>query len=152
MRDLRIHTAGDHISPRRTLQSGALREREGSNQTSNPPNEKKGGGGQNQSQNHSLTPRPNASPHGDWQSPHLVVDNYVDGTPDRVLGEGRHVQGLVNDTLAGEGAVPMKQDAHVLAAFFVIGEVLLCTYFSQQYRVHRLPPDPCQPLITQADT
>jgi hypothetical protein len=70
--------------------------------------------------------------------PHLVVNDNVDGSPDSVLGECRHIQGLIHDALPREGAVAMQQDAHVFAAVQVIAEVLLRPYLPQQYRIHGL--------------
>ena len=69
---------------------------------------------------------------------HLVVHHDVNGTADGVLGQLGHVQGLVHDPLAAEGAVAVEQHGHVFLSVAVVFVKLLGARFADDDGVHRL--------------
>jgi hypothetical protein len=69
---------------------------------------------------------------------HLIVDHDVQGAADGVLGQLRHVERLIHDTLPTEGAVSVQQHRHVLGPRIVAVVELLGARLANNHSVHRL--------------
>ena len=67
----------------------------------------------------------------------LVVDDEVDGAAGAVAAQLRKVQCLGDQALAGEGGVPVHQQAHDLVARLVVALVLLGPHLAEDDRVDR---------------
>ena len=72
----------------------------------------------------------------------LVVDDDVNGSPDCVVRQGTHIQGLIHHSLPSKGAVTMHEDAHVLHPLSILRVVLLGTHLAQHNGVNSLQARP----------